>query len=166
MEDNKTLIYWLDATGSEDFDEIVRLTIIDTDNKVLFNSTFCTKLVDWWYSELNGIRPEDTYEAPLLDKYKNEIQSIFNKASKLITFNQTIEYLKRQGITISTNTVIEDLADRFRVMGDDTDTIDNLCIYYGYPLPNNILNRTGVDYAKAINFCWHKMEIYRQAQEN
>ena len=42
MEDNKTLIYWLDTTGPEDFDEIVRLTIIDTNNKVLFNSTFCT----------------------------------------------------------------------------------------------------------------------------
>lgn len=102
MEDNKTLIYWLDATGPEEFDEIIRLTIIDTDNKVLFNSTFSTKLVDWWYSDLNGIRPEDTYEAPLLENYKDKIQSIFDRASKIITFNPTITYLKRQGITVST----------------------------------------------------------------
>lgn len=165
MADNKTLIYWLDATGPEEFDEIIRLTIIDTDNKVLFNSTFSTKLVDWWYSDLNGIRPEDTYEAPLLENYKDKIQSIFDRASKIITFNPTITYLKRQGITISTDTLVEDLADYFRVMGDETDTIDNLCIYYGYPLPDNIFSRTGVDYAKAINFCWHKMMEYSQAQK-
>lgn len=166
MNDKQTLIYWLDATGGEEFDEIIRLTIIDTNNKDLFNSTFCTKLVDWWYSDLNGIKPEDTYKAPLLENYKDKIQSIFDRASKIITFNPTITYLKRQGITISTDTLVEDLADYFRVMGDETDTIDNLCIYYGYPLPDNIFSRTGVDYAKAINFCWHKMMEYSQAQKN
>lgn len=166
MKGNKTLIYWLDATGPEDCDEIIRLTIISSNNNVIFNRTFGTRFVDWWYSDLNGIRPKDTYEAPLLDNYKNKIQSIFDRASKIITFNPTISYLKRQGITISTDTLIEDLADYFRVMGDDTDTIDNLCIYYGYQLPDNVYNRTGVDYAKAINFCWRKMNVYRQAQEN
>lgn len=84
MNDKQTLIYWLDATGGEEFDEIIRLTIIDTNNKDLFNSTFCTKLVDWWYSDLNGIKPEDTYKAPLLENYKDKIQSIFNKASKIM----------------------------------------------------------------------------------
>lgn len=42
MADSKTLIYWLDATGPEDFDEIVRLTLIDAGNKVLFNHVFST----------------------------------------------------------------------------------------------------------------------------
>ena len=74
--------------------------------------------------------------------------------------------LEKQGITIPTNTVVEDLADSFRVTGDATDTIDNLCIYYGYDLPTNIYNRTGLDYAKAINYCWHEMERYKEAQEN
>ena len=165
MNDKQTLIYWLDATGGEEFDEIIRLTIIDTNNKDLFNSTFCTKLVDWWYSDLNGIKPEDTYKAPLLENYKYKIQSIFNKASKIITFNPTINYLKRQGITISPNTAILDLADYFRVLGDENDTIDNLCTYYGYSLPDNIYQRTGLDYTQAINFCWHEMKEYQKAQE-
>ena len=37
---------------------------------------------------------------------------------------------------------------------------------YGYDLPTNIYNRTGLDYAKAINYCWHEMERYKEAQEN
>ena len=65
-----------------------------------------------------------------------------------------------------TNTVVDDLADPFRVAGDATDTIDNLCIYYGYDLPTNIYNRTGLDYAKAINYCWQEMNRYCQAQKD
>ena len=44
---NKELIYWADLTGPAVLDEIVRLTIMDTNNNVLFNHTFNTRLVDW-----------------------------------------------------------------------------------------------------------------------
>ena len=166
MSDKQTLIYWVDLTGPAPLDEIVRLTIMDTNDNVLFNHTFNTKLVDWWYSGLNGIRPEETYNQQPFENYKKEIQSIFNKASRLITFNSFTFFLDKQGVTIPTNTTVEDLADPFRVLGDANDTIDNLCTYYGYDLPNNIYNRTGIDYAKAINYCWREMNKYRQAQEN
>ncbi|MQB92978.1 hypothetical protein DN432_04015 [Lactobacillus reuteri] len=163
---NRELVYWVDLTGPAALDEIVRLTIMDTNDNVLFNHTFNTKLVDWWYSDLNGIRPEDTYNEQTFESYKDEIQKIFNRANKLITFNASNFFLEKQGITISTNTVVEDLADPFRVAGDATDTIDNLCIYYGYDLPNNIYSRTGINYVRAINYCWHEMNRYRQVQEN
>ena len=168
---NKELIYWIDLTGPAVLDEIVRLTIVDVNDNILFNHTFNTKLVDWWYSGLNGIRPEETYNQQSFENYKKEIQSIFNpsifnKASRLITFNSFTFFLDKQGVTIPTNTTVEDLADPFRVLGDANDTIDNLCAYYGYPLSDNIYNRTGVDYAKAINYCWHEMERYKEAQEN
>lgn len=162
---NKELIYWIDLTGPAVLDEIVRLTIMDTNDNVLFNHTFNTKLVDWWYSDLNGIRSEETYKEKPFSEYKDEIQPIFNKASKLITFNGFTFFLEKQGINLSKKK-IDDLADPFRVMGDANDTIDNLCTYYGYDLPNNIYNRTGIDYAKAINYCWHVMESNRKAQEN
>ena len=162
---NKELIYWIDLTGPAVLDEIVRLTIMDTNDNVLFNHTFNTKLVDWWYSELNGIKPEETYNEQPFSNYKNEIQSIFNKASKLITFNSSTFFLEKKGIDLSKKR-IDDLADPFRVAGDASDTIDNLCTYYGYDLPTNIYNRTGLDYAKAINYCWHEMERYKEAQEN
>ena len=165
MKDKQTLIYWVDLTGPAVLDEIVRLTIVDINNNILFNHTFNTKLVDWWYSDLNGIKPEETYNEQQFEDYKQEIQKIINKANKLITFNSSTFFLEKQGITISTNTVVEDLADPFRVLGDANDTIDNLCTYYGYDLPNNIYNRTGIDYAKAINYCWHTMESNRKAQE-
>ena len=84
---NKELIYWIDLTGPAVLDEIVRLTIVDVNDNILFNHTFNTKLVDWWYSDLNGIRPEETYNQQSFENYKKEIQSIFNKASRLITFN-------------------------------------------------------------------------------
>ena len=84
---NKELIYWVDLTGPAVFDEIVRLTIMDINNNVLFNHTFNTKLVDWWYSDLNGIKPEETFNQQQFENYKNKIQTIFNHASKLITFN-------------------------------------------------------------------------------
>ena len=45
---NKELIYWVDLTGPAVLDEIVRLTIMDTNDNVLFNHIFSTKLVDWW----------------------------------------------------------------------------------------------------------------------
>ena len=162
---NKELIYWVDLTGPAVLDEIVRLTIVDINNNVLFNHRFNTKMVDWWYSDLNGIKPEETYNHQPFEDYKKEIQSIFNKASKLITFNALTFFLEKQGIDLSKKR-IDDLADPFRVMGDANDTIDNLCTYYGYDLPNNIYNRTGIDYAKAINYCWREMNKYRQAQEN
>ncbi|MQB94124.1 hypothetical protein DN432_10235 [Lactobacillus reuteri] len=166
MSDKQTLIYWVDLTGPAPLDEIVRLTIMDTNDNVLFNHTFNTKLVDWWYSELNGIKPEETYNEQQFENYKNKIQTIFNHASKLITFNASNFFLEKQGITIPTNTAVEDLADPFRVLGDANDTIDNLCTYYGYDLPVDIHNRTGIDYAKAVNHCWHEMNRYCQAQKD
>ena len=166
MNDKQTLIYWVDLTGPAVLDEIVRLTIMDTNDNILFNHSFNPKMVDWWYSDLNGIRPEDTYNEQTFESYKDEIQKIFNRANKLITFNASNFFLEKQGVTIPTNTAVEDLADPFRVLGDANDTIDNLCAYYGYPLSDNIYNRTGVDYAKAINYCWHEMERYKEAQEN
>ena len=163
---NKELIYWVDLTGPAVLDEIVRLTIMDTNDNVLFNHTFNTKLVDWWYSDLNGIKPEETYNEQPFSNYKNEIQSIFNKASRLITFNSFTFFLDKQGVTIPTNTILEDLADPFRVAGDENDTIDSLCTYYGYDLPNNIYSRTGINYVRAVNYCWHEMNRYCQAQKD
>ena len=92
---NKELIYWIDLTGPAVLDEIVRLTIMDTNDNVLFNHTFNTKLVDWWYSDLNGIRSEETYKEKPFSEYKDEIQPIFNKASKLITFNGFTFFLEK-----------------------------------------------------------------------
>lgn len=165
MSDKQTLIYWVDLTGPAPLDEIVRLTIMDTNDNVLFNHTFNTKLVDWWYSELNGIKPEETYNEQQFENYKNKIQTIFNHASKLITFNASTFFLEKQGINLSKKK-IDDLADPFRVLGDANDTIDNLCTYYGYDLPVDIHNRTGIDYAKAVNHCWHEMNRYCQAQKD
>lgn len=165
MRDKQTLIYWIDLTGPAVLDEIVRLTIMNTNDNILFNQKFSTKMVDWWYSDLNGISPEGTYNEQPFESYKDEIQKIFNGANKLITFNSSTFFLEKQGINLSKKK-IDDLADPFRVAGDATDTIDNLCIYYGYDLPTNIYNRTGLDYAKAINYCWHEMERYKEAQEN
>ena len=162
MNDKQTLIYWVDLTGPAPLDEIVRLTIMDTNDNVLFNHIFSTKLVDWWYSDLNGIKPEETFNQQQFENYKNKIQSIFNRASRLITFDSSTFFLEKQGINLSKKK-IDDLADPFRVAGDATDTIDNLCIYYGYKLPDNIYSRTGINYAKAINYCWHKMGSNRKA---
>ena len=162
MKDKQTLIYWVDLTGPAVLDEIVRLTIVDINNNILFNHTFNTKLVDWWYSDLNGIKPEETYNEQQFENYKNKIQTIFNHASKLITFNASTFFLEKQGINLINKQII-DLADPFRVAGWENDTIDNLCTYYGYKLPDNIYSRTGINYAKAINYCWHKMGSNRKA---
>lgn len=166
MSNKQTLIYWVDLTGPAVLDEIVRLTIMDTNDNVLFNHMFNTKMVDWWYSDLNGIKPEETYNQQPFEDYKKEIQSIFNKVSRLITFDSSTFFLEKQGVIIPTNTILEDLADPFRVAGDENDTIDSLCTYYGYDLPNNIYSRTGINYVRAVNYCWHEMNRYRQAQEN
>ena len=166
MSNKQTLIYWVDLTGPAALDEIVRLTIMDTNDNVLFNHAFNTKLVDWWYSDLNGIKPEETFNQQQFENYKNKIQTILNHASKLITFNASTFFLEKQGVTIPTNTILEDLADPFRVAGDENDTIDSLCTYYGYDLPNNIYSRTEINYVRAVNYCWHEMNRYRQAQEN
>lgn len=160
------LIYWIDLTGPAVLDEIVRLTIIDINNKVLFNHTFNTKLVDYWDSNINGIKPEDTYRKRIFNDYKKEIQLIFNQTNRLVTFYSSSFFLKKQGIKFSNKQII-DVADDFRVLGDEEDTIDNLCDYYGYTsLPKNIYNRTGIDNAKAINFCHNEMNKYRKAQQD
>ena len=114
---NRELVYWVDLTGPAALDEIVRLTIMDTNDNVLFNQKFSTEMVDWWYSDLNGIRPEDTYNERLFEDYKNKIQKTFNNARRLITFNSSTFFLNKQGVIIPTNTILEDLADPFRVAG-------------------------------------------------
>ena len=154
---NKELIYWIDLTGPAPFDEVVRMSIINTNNQVLFDHMFGTKIVDWWHSEINGIRPEETFDKPLFQEYKNEIQEIFNSADKLVTFYPSNTYVKKQTMSIHSNTMTIDLADLFCFLGDNTDSIENLCTYYGYNLPANIYERSGIDYAQAINYCWHKM---------
>lgn len=165
MSNKQTLIYWVDLTGPAVLDEIVRLTIMDTNDNVLFNHMFNTKMVDWWYSDLNGIKPEDTYGDRPFEDYKNEIQSIFNQARKLVTFYPSSSFLEKEGIDLS-NKKIDDLAGYFKVMALTNDTIENCCRYYGYMLPISIYNRTGLDYAKAVNYCWHEMENNCKAQEN
>ncbi len=162
---NKELIYWIDLTGPTSLDEIIRLTIIDPNNQVLFNRKFDTKQVDYWDSNINGIIPESLIKEPLFEESRKEIQKIFDSSETLITFYGSTSFLEKQGINLANKTII-DLADSFRVLGDSTDTIENLCIYYGYPLTDNVFERTGIDYAKGINFCYHEMENNRKAQEN
>ncbi|MQB79330.1 hypothetical protein DN435_07895 [Lactobacillus reuteri] len=160
---DKELIYWVDLTGPESIDEIVRLTIINTNNNVLFNHLFCPKVADYWDSDINGIEPEETYREKLFESYKTEIQKILSSANKLITFYASTFFLQKQGMDLS-GIQICDVADCFRVTGGDTDTLDNLCTYYGYNLSTNIHERTGIECAKAINYCYHKMEEYSRAQ--
>ena len=117
MSNKQTLIYWVDLTGPAALDEIVRLTIMDTNDNVLFNQKFGTEMVDWWYSDLNGIRPEETFDKPLFQEYKNEIQEIFNSADKLVTFYPSNTYIKKQTMFIHSNTMTIDLADLFCFLG-------------------------------------------------
>lgn len=163
MNDKKELVYWLDLTGSADFDEIIRLTIIDTNNNVLFDREFGTDLVGYWESRLNGINPDNVVNKPLFREFKDEVQAIFNQASKLITFYGYPTRLQAQGIKLP-DVPLDDLSDDFRIMADGPeDTIDNMCNYYGYQLPSNIMQRSGIDNAKAVNYCYHQMQRYRQA---
>lgn len=166
MNDKKELVYWLDLTGSADFDEIIRLTIIDTNNKVLFNRKFGTDLVGYWESWLNGIDPDDVVTKSLFKEYKNEVQTIFDQASKVITFYGHVNRLQAQGINVL-QAPFDDLSDDFRVMADGPeDTLEHMCNYYGYPLQTNIMKRTGLDNAKAVNYCYQQMQRYRQANNS
>lgn len=166
MINKKDLVYWLDLTGPADCDEIIRLTIIDTNNNVLFNHEFGTELVGYWGSHINGIDPDDVITKPLFSHYKKEVQTTFNKASKIITFYGYPLTLQAQGITFP-NVSVDDLSDDFRIMADEgNDTIENMCTYYGYPLTRDIMKRTGVDNAKAVNYCYHMMHYYRKVNND
>ncbi|WP_182596981.1 hypothetical protein [Limosilactobacillus rudii] len=46
------------------------------------------------------------------------------------------------------------------------DNIEYMCDYYGYSLPSDIMKRTGINNAKAVNYCYHQMQYYRQANNN
>lgn len=163
MINKKELVYWLDLTGPADFDEIIRLTIIDTDNNVLFDHEFGTELVGYWDSHINGIDPDDVITKPLFNSYKKEVQSLFNQASKIITFYGYPLLLQSKGINFP-NVPVDDLSGDFRVMADDSaDTLENMCAYYGYNIPSNVMARTGVDNAMAVNYCYHMMQRYRKA---
>ena len=56
MMKSKELIYWVDLTGPTSIDEIVRLTIIDTNNNVLFNHLFCPRVAVFLDSDINCVR--------------------------------------------------------------------------------------------------------------
>src|SRR5699024_5793220 len=100
---------------------------MDTNDNVLFTHMFNTRLAAWWYSDLNSIKPEETYNEQPFSHYKNETQSICHQASRLITFKSFTSVFDKQGVTIPTDPAVDDLADPFRVLGDANDTIDSLC---------------------------------------
>ena len=82
-----------EATGYEDEDELLQLSIINFKGDILFNSYFKPqKHKEWTETEKeNGITPEMVANAPQISEMAKQIAEIFNKAD-LILYSKNYSY--------------------------------------------------------------------------
>lgn len=114
-----------ETTGLQaDKNTLLQLSIIDDANKILFNEYFKPTsehfagplLEDWKIAAtINGITPERVKDCLPLDSYRDEIQSILEKADEILIYNANFDigFMKSHGFRFKSSTKITDVMKEF-----------------------------------------------------
>ena len=114
-----------ETTGlHSDQNSLLQLSIIDDSNKLMFNEYFKPGkehytghlLEDWTKAAtINGITPERVKDCLPLDSYRDEIQSILNKADEILIYNANFDvgFLKSHDFSIKSTTKIIDVMKEY-----------------------------------------------------
>lgn len=113
----KVVVLDTETTGLSDTDEILQISIIDTDRNVLYSSYIKPLFhTEWKEAEaVNNITPEMVKDAPTLFCEARKIADIISDAAAIIGYNThfDLNVLKRFGIPISPDTNIIDVSVMF-----------------------------------------------------
>lgn len=99
------IVFDVETTGlSKENDEILKLSIIDGDYNVLFDSFIKPSKVNSWEDaeRIHGITPDMVKDAPFFEEVKDKVQEIFNDASVMVAYNGDFDigFLSNVGIRI------------------------------------------------------------------
>ena len=118
---NKYIIIDTETTGFHpyDGDELLQVSIIDTDGNVLFDEYFKPQhRTEWKEAEqVNGISPEMVADRPAISEKISEINAIIENSDTIIGYNTQFDigFLKANGAIvpddIDTIDVMEDFAE-------------------------------------------------------
>lgn len=116
-----------ETTGlHSDKNTLLQLSIIDDANELLFNKYFKPAsehfagplLEDWKIAAtINGITPKRVQNCLSLDSYRDEIQSILDRADEILIYNANfdVSFMKSHGFTFKTSTKIIDVMKEYSV---------------------------------------------------
>ena len=99
------IVFDVETTGlSCEYDEILQLSIINGNGKVLFDNYFKPEHKRSWKEaeKINHISPEKVKYKRKFSFYRKQIQSIFSNAKVIIAYNANfdIQFLKAAGIDV------------------------------------------------------------------
>lgn len=142
---SKTLVIDTETTGLDpEHDELLQLSIIDSEGNTLFDSYFKPFASSWDKAQrIHGITPETVKNAPKISEELIEINSILSQAKKIIGYNVDfdINFLRNNGIIIYNDIEIEDVMFIFaEIYGDYNEYYNSFtwqklttaAEYYGY----------------------------------
>ena len=94
MERSKVLFFDLELTGFYDRDEIISISIVDGNDKLIMNTLVKPDHTKKWKrtEKIHGITPEMTENCPTLAELTPQIKEIFAGADNLIAYGVSTDY--------------------------------------------------------------------------
>ena len=158
-----------ETTGlNADTDELLQVSIIDSQGNTLFNSYIKPLYTDNWNKAMavNHITPEMVANAPNILEVKQEINRILNSANIIVGYstNFDLSFLSAVGIENSKATVIDVMQDFADIYGEWSDKygcnkwqkLTKCAEYYGYDWENDTAHDSLAD-CRATLYCYNKI---------
>ena len=158
-----------ETTGlNADTDELLQVSIIDSQGNTLFNSYIKPLFTENWDGAMavNHITPEMVANAPNIIEVKQEINKIINSANVIVGYNTDFDlsFLSAVGIENSKATVIDVMQDFADIYGEWSDKygcnkwqkLTKCATYYGYDWENDTAHDSLAD-CRATLYCYNKI---------
>ena len=158
-----------ETTGlNADADELLQVSIIDSQGNTLFNSYIKPLFTENWDGAMavNHITPEMVANAPNIIEVKQEINKIINSANVIVGYNTDFDlsFLSAVGIENSKATVIDVMQDFADIYGEWSDKygcnkwqkLTKCAEYYGYDWGTDIAHDSLAD-CRATLYCYNKI---------
>lgn len=163
------LIIDVESTGSnpENGDELLRLTILDFNEKVIFDHYFKPANHQSWEESMkhNHITPEMVSFEKNFEYYTNEVQDIINEATALVSYNLNFceRIIQQYNISlpnVSEYNLVENFAATYGMKNEKdnsykTVSLNTCADYYSYE--SNAKDK--LDKAKKILYCFKHMYV-------
>lgn len=158
-----------ETTGlNADTDELLQVSIIDSQGNTLFNSYIKPLFTENWDGAMavNHITPEIVANAPNIFEVKQEINRILNSANIIVGYNTNFDlsFLSAVGIENSNATVIDVMQDFADIYGEWSDKygcnkwqkLTKCAEYYGYDWGSETAHDSLAD-CRATLYCYNQM---------
>lgn len=158
-----------ETTGLDaDTDELLQVSIIDSQGNTLFNSYIKPLFTENWDEAMavNHITPETVATAPNILEVKQEISRIINSAHTIIGYNVDFDlgFLSNIGIRNENAAIVDVMEDFADIYGEWSEQygchkwqkLTKCAEYYGYDWGTDIAHDSLAD-CKATLYCYQKM---------